>query len=205
MGNERRQRRLASSVASGGGQRGAYGEGRRRWVGVACGVMVALVACQASEEGGEPAAGQAESRSLGGGAGLDVAPTQEVYELAVVDPALRATGRVDPRCPADTLLVGGAPPYGVELSCVQRDGVRHGPYQRWHDNGKPAATGRLERGARVGRWETYYVRSGRLESEGSYSQGLREGEWVYFYKNGRPKERARYSAGVLMEMVSVPR
>lgn len=57
---------------------------------------------------------------------------------------------------------------GVERWCVdvnpQGALVDHGPYRKWHANGKLATTGQDEWGQRTGSWETFDEQGGTIAS-----------------------------------------
>lgn len=52
-----------------------------------------------------------------------------------------------------------------------------------------------EEGERVGDWKNYYV-SGKLKSEGNYTNNQKEGMWVYYYENGNIEQTGEFRSGM---------
>ena len=71
-------------------------------------------------------------------------------------------------------------------------GVRHGPYERWHDNGQPAAVGEFVHGQRHGRWRAWTM-DGLLLEDGSYREGFKHGRWRE--RSAAGLESGRYENG----------
>ena len=91
-----------------------------------------------------------------------------------------------------------------------KSGQRHGRWLLFDENGKPSSKGRYAKGRMVGRW-TYFDPSGRKRGtctwtpqdqddrqvcrrnngikirEGLVREGLEEGVWRYFHRNGKKK------------------
>lgn len=85
-------------------------------------------------------------------------------------------------CPANSTVAGGAPPKGHHLFCKKpikgpQRFVPNGPWQTWHDSGKPYETGVFRDGRRDGPWQVRDV-SGALLERGTWSNGVRSGRWV---------------------------
>jgi antitoxin component YwqK of YwqJK toxin-antitoxin module/Tfp pilus assembly protein PilF len=51
-------------------------------------------------------------------------------------------------------------------------------------------------GLEDGTWEYFYGRTGKLLSKGTYTNGLRTGEWIWYYENGTVKERSKFRNGL---------
>ena len=58
-------------------------------------------------------------------------------------------------------------------------------------------SGVLDNSLQTGLWKYYDVKTNTLLTEGTFSQGFRDGQWTSFHSNGRPKERADYRRGKL--------
>lgn len=62
--------------------------------------------------------------------------------------------------------------------------------ERW-DNGVIYIRGEVEGGLRVGEWMTFY-KSGKPWSQGTYVKGLRQGYGVAWYENGQKSQEGYY-------------
>ncbi len=103
-------------------------------------------------------------------------PPPPVVEEAPPPPvAEEAPPPVEPRwkCPKKTKLVGAM---GVEAWCEKKNGKRHGPYTRWDAEGRLEEDGQYENGRREGRWAEFY--EGRIAREGPYRHGKKHGVWT---------------------------
>ena len=70
--------------------------------------------------------------------------------------------------------------------------VRQGAMKAWHENGQLYVDGGYDDDGRLsGRWK-YWNDDGELQREGDYEKGLREGDWIENWPNGR-----RYSQGFI--------
>lgn len=120
-------------------------------------------------------------------------------------------------CPEGTKLTTGSSAKGEARWC-DREGVMHGPFQRfypdgqkavqgtydtnqedgpwiwWHPNGKDATKGKYAKGREVGSWTWWHDNGSRAE-EGDFLMGRKAGTWVAWYDTGRKKEEGLYQNG----------
>ena len=74
------------------------------------------------------------------------------------------------------------------------DGVRHGEFIIYYENGNFEIKGQMEYGKNVGKWQ-YFYESGELESEGNYVNDKPEGKWVWYSLSGNVIEEGDYKQG----------
>lgn len=74
------------------------------------------------------------------------------------------------------------------------DGVKHGEFFLYYEDGTPQIKGTLDNNRNVGKWQ-YFYQNGELESEGFFVDDKPEGRWVWFYPNGKLKEEGSYHNG----------
>ena len=74
------------------------------------------------------------------------------------------------------------------------DGVKHGSFKLYYENGNEEIIGRIENNANIGKWK-YFYKSGKLESEGYFVEDMPEGRWVWYYEFGKIKEEGSYHKG----------
>ena len=57
------------------------------------------------------------------------------------------------------------------------------------------ASGKLNtKGLRIGTWREYYYPGGELKGIGSYEEGYRSGEWIYYFQDGAIEQKGKYSS-----------
>ena len=74
------------------------------------------------------------------------------------------------------------------------DGVKHGSFKLYFENGNEEINGMIENNANTGEWK-YYYESGKLESEGYFVDDMPEGRWVWYYESGELKEEGSFHKG----------
>lgn len=74
------------------------------------------------------------------------------------------------------------------------DGVKHGSFKLYFDNGNEEIVGRIENNTNTGEWK-YFYKSGKLESEGYFVDDMPEGRWVWYYESGKIKEEGSFNKG----------
>ena len=84
----------------------------------------------------------------------------------------------------------------VKMSTTLKDGLMHGPFEEYYDNGQLWEKGSYSNGEWDGPFEEYYF-NGQLWEKGSFSNGERDGPWEYYYDNGRLSWKGSYSNGEL--------
>ena len=78
------------------------------------------------------------------------------------------------------------------------DGVKHGSFKLYFENGNEEINGMIENNANTGEWK-YYYDSGKLESEGYFIDDKPEGRWVWYYESGKIKEEGSFHIGNRVE------
>jgi len=74
------------------------------------------------------------------------------------------------------------------------DGVKHGSFKLYYENGNEEIIGRIENNTNTGEWK-YFYESGKLESEGYFVEDMAEGRWVWYYESGEIKEEGSFHKG----------
>lgn len=74
------------------------------------------------------------------------------------------------------------------------DGVKHGRFKLYYENGKEEIIGMIENNANAGKWE-YFYESGKLESGGYFVDDMPEGRWLWYYESGEIKEEGNFHKG----------
>lgn len=75
-----------------------------------------------------------------------------------------------------------------------RDAKQHGDCEDKWSSGQKRAHGRMENGLKEGRW-VYFHKNGKLWGGGLYKNGKKEGHWVVNYENGSVLIEEKYSEG----------
>ncbi len=91
---------------------------------------------------------------------------------------------------------------GIERTRVQDkiieyeivDGIKHGNFRLYFDNGNLEIDGKIEQNINTGLWK-YFYETGELESEGYFVEDLPEGRWVWYYQSGEIKEEGSFHKG----------
>jgi len=79
---------------------------------------------------------------------------------------------------------------------ITADGeVAHGPYVRFHENGRPAAEGAYADGRLDGVWTSYWP-DGTLRTRGEFLEGRRAGRWDSYHPGGQLASTGRYRLGL---------
>lgn len=63
-----------------------------------------------------------------------------------------------------------------------KEGLRHGDWTYFHDNGQIKNQGQYVSGRKEGVWLGYY-RTGKLFYKGAYKDGKKDGPWVSYYED----------------------
>ena len=74
------------------------------------------------------------------------------------------------------------------------DGVKHGSFKLFYENGNEAIIGTIENNANTGEWK-YFYESGKLESKGYFVDDMSEGRWVWYYESEQIKEEGSFHKG----------
>lgn len=108
-----------------------------------------------------------------------------------------------------------------KIQTTYRDGVRHGAFVRYHENGQLSFEGTYKDGKLHGIVERYnkngqlwakltlkdgklhglwveYFENGQLRTKGTYKDHLRHGPWEAYHHNGQLKTKGTYKDGALV-------
>lgn len=80
-------------------------------------------------------------------------------------------------CPEGLKQVGLEPPKGDQIYCQNTAGEMHGPYVEWFNEKSKSV-------------------------QGSYANGLENGEWIYWHKNGQVQAKVRFQNGNISNLES---
>ena len=73
-----------------------------------------------------------------------------------------------------------------------QNGLMHGIYLEFFDNGNKSVEGQYERGIKSGLW-TWYYKNGKKEMQGTLVSGKKNGQWSYWFENGNKESTGNYS------------
>ena len=76
-----------------------------------------------------------------------------------------------------------------------RNGKKHGPYVKYHDNEQLQSKGTYKDGKKHGPWVGYH-KNGQLFYKGTLKDRKRDGPWVFYHKNGQLWFKGTYRNGV---------
>lgn len=75
-----------------------------------------------------------------------------------------------------------------------KDGIKHGEFRLYSENGNLEIKGQLDSNRNVGKWQYFYP-GGEIESEGYFVNNLSDGKWVWYYPEGEKREEGSYQKG----------
>jgi len=75
------------------------------------------------------------------------------------------------------------------------DGLKHGEFKIYSEDGNLEMQGQLDSNRNVGKWQYYYP-DGQIESEGNFSLDHPDGKWIWNYPDGKRKEEGQYDNGI---------
>ena len=90
----------------------------------------------------------------------------------------------------------------VENKIVEYDvkeGLKHGEFRIFSEEGKLELQGQLDSNRNVGKWQYYYP-NGQIESEGYFVSDLPEGKWTWYYQGGTVREEGIFQKGIRIGM-----
>ena len=79
-----------------------------------------------------------------------------------------------------------------------RDGLQHGPWRQYYDNGNLKMKANMIDHEFEGK-VTFYFKSGRRNIEGRYVNGLREGSWYHYHEDGSIEMQVLYRGGEMVK------
>jgi hypothetical protein len=74
------------------------------------------------------------------------------------------------------------------------NGLRHGPWVFFDDNGHLLSRGNFKNGYENGSWE-FYSKNGQLIKKGKFVDGEREGLWIGYWENGNLEFKGHFQNG----------
>jgi antitoxin component YwqK of YwqJK toxin-antitoxin module len=77
------------------------------------------------------------------------------------------------------------------------DGMKHGDFKLYYENGNIEIKGQMDKNKNIGRWQ-YFYESGQVESEGNFVNNLPNGEWKWYYRSGKLREIGNFVDGKRM-------
>jgi len=75
-----------------------------------------------------------------------------------------------------------------------KDGLKHGEFRLYSEEGNIEIQGQLDSNRNVGKWQYFYP-NGELESEGYFNLDHPDGKWIWNYSDGKRKEEGEYING----------
>ena len=75
-----------------------------------------------------------------------------------------------------------------------KDGLKHGEFRIFSENGVLEIQGQIDSNRNVGKWQYFYP-NGQIESEGNFVNDLPEGLWLWKYPDGKKKEEGIFTKG----------
>ncbi len=102
-----------------------------------------------------------------------------------------------PSCPSDATLMGAPPPKGEEVWCqkiVDGRPVKDGIFIVYNTGGGKMIQGTYRDGVQQGEWTTWYD-NGQRSAIDHYRDGLQDGRHTSWYANGQKAIEGDYRAG----------
>jgi len=75
-----------------------------------------------------------------------------------------------------------------------REGIRHGPFAQYYDNGRLEIKGAYINGKRDGPW-VFYHENEQLWVRGALKVGVKDGPWISYYENGQLSYKGNFLNG----------
>jgi len=75
-----------------------------------------------------------------------------------------------------------------------KDGLKHGEFRIYSEEGNIEIQGQLDSNRNVGKWQYFYP-NGEIESEGYFNLDRPNGKWIWNYSDGKKKEEGEYIDG----------
>jgi len=98
-----------------------------------------------------------------------------------------------PDCPRDSERRGDVPPRGFKEWC-ERDGIKHGWYAEFYEDGRPKASGEFREGLRTGVWTRWYE-NGVKRVQAEFENGLQHGRLISWNERGQKLGEQRFEEG----------
>ena len=74
------------------------------------------------------------------------------------------------------------------------NGVKHGEFKLYYENGDLEISGNLANNMNEGQWQ-YFYESEQIESEGNFKDNLPDGIWKWYYRSGNLREEGQFLMG----------
>jgi MORN repeat variant len=76
-----------------------------------------------------------------------------------------------------------------------KDGLKHGEFKVFFENGNIEMQGQIDSNRNVGKWQ-YFYEDGNIESEGNFDFDKPNGKWIWYYPDGTKREEGNYNNGI---------
>jgi len=80
----------------------------------------------------------------------------------------------------------------IEYDVVE--GMRHGDFRFYYENGNLEVRGQMDHNKNIGKWQYYYT-TGELELEGNFVDNNPEGKWTWYFPSGKIMEAGNFTNG----------
>ena len=169
--------------------------GRSVLLGAVCAALAAVACRPASQGGGDPSSAETLPRVADAGE----SSTRAEAALMQKDGGSGAAdgGTAGIVCPEGASLreeVMTDPLRMRTVWCETEDGLRHGPYKEWRENGQLATDFTYRLGVKDGLQRTWF-KNGTLRSEETWRDGQPAGAFRHWHGNGQLASKARYIDG----------
>lgn len=114
---------------------------------------------------------------------------EEVHFLVYADSLIFVEGTREPFSGTRTAIIEGK---HLEYEVVE--GIKHGSFKIFHQNGNVEILGQIENNKNTGIWK-YYYEDGSLECGGKFENDKPEGKWTWYYPTGEIKEEGIFHNG----------
>ncbi len=74
------------------------------------------------------------------------------------------------------------------------DGMRHGDFRYYYENGNLELQGQMDFNKNIGKWQYYYL-TGELEMEGNFVDNNPGGKWTTYFPSGKIMEEGIFTNG----------
>jgi hypothetical protein len=72
-------------------------------------------------------------------------------------------------------------------------------YFAYYRNGNVFKTGQVKNKKEEGVWKFYYL-DNKIKSEGNFIEGVKEGDFITYYRTGEPEQKGKYKQGEVIEL-----
>ncbi len=76
-----------------------------------------------------------------------------------------------------------------------KDGLKHGEFKIFSEEGVLEISGQLDSNRNVGKW-SYFFPDGQIESTGYFINDMPDGLWIWNFPDGKKREEGKYLNGI---------